>query len=153
MAIAKLYPSPLSDPFDMRNPGALQTTEFYDFREPISNDNIMDALRLATSNSLRYHGSSLIATGEVQFWSGEVQLILYPGENLTWRMWSAALVSMKVFVKNRGMAFGWSFIILEEGKLMMIKNILREVSYLWLKHGIPIATIQVMLIARMHRIE
>ena len=106
----------------MRNQGALQTTEFYDYRAPIESTSITHVIRQATSHALTHPGSDLVSSHELQFWSGEVQLILYPGKLLTWRMWRASIISMNFFVKKRGMAYEWSFMILEDGKPMMMNE-------------------------------
>ena len=116
---SKSYSSPVTDPFDQRNHGALQTVEFYDYREPVASAVIIDIIKQATSHSLGHPGSAFITTNQLQFWSGEVQLILYPGEHLTWQMWSEAIASIFCFVKKKGMAFGWIFFILEDGESRM----------------------------------
>lgn len=117
VATPTLFRSPASDPYDLNRPGTLQTVEFYDYRTPIPSGVIMSVLKLANSAALKHPGDDLIGTEEqLQYWANEVQLLLIPGEQLTWRMWHNAITAMVRFVVHNKMSYGWSFIILRRGE-------------------------------------
>ncbi len=57
----------------------------------------------------------MVETGRMEFWDGHVQLIVFPEERMTWRMWTDALWAMRTFVKRHKMSYQWSYFILQEG--------------------------------------
>ena len=93
---------------------------------------MIDALDLATSSAIENYADTLIATDELQSWAGEVQLILYPAKEMTWRMWINALTAMKKFVILERMNYEWSFIVLEIG-MLTLETI--RLSLLMTSHG------------------
>lgn len=109
--------------------GIVQILEFYDYRNSIQSSVVIHLLNLATSSALRHPSGSPVATSEIQYWATDVQLILYPEEHMTWRMWRNALVGMKKFVALEGMSYGWSFVVMDKGKSFSSPIRLRRITF------------------------
>ena len=120
--------SPVNDPYDFHPVGTGQIIEFYDYRAPLSRDEVVNAINLASFTAHKNPAENLIDTGQLHFTAGNVQLLLYPEEEMTWRMWSNAVFGIRRFVKDKEMFFGWSFIILDRGDHIVGKGWLVDIS-------------------------
>lgn len=107
--------SPQKEPYNMNDPTTTSILEFYAYGGPLPSDGISDAFKDALSKALAHPHDSLIDSEKMEFWGGAAQLILYPGEEMTWIMWAKALWLMRDFVFEKGMAFEWQYIVLDPG--------------------------------------
>ena len=121
--------SPVHDPYDFHPAGTGQIIEFYDYRGPLSPDGVVNAINLASLSAHKRPAENLIDTGQMHFTARDVQLLLYPEEDMTWRMWTNAIFGIRRFVKDKEMFFGWSFIILDRGDHIVGKGLLEDISY------------------------
>ena len=110
--------SPANEPYDLWNHGSgmNQMLEFYDYRQAIDRKTIMRLLQVAISWAMRHPINDRIAIREVQCWEAGIQLILFPEPQMTWQMWRNALSGMGKFAIRMGMSYGFSFIVMEQGK-------------------------------------
>lgn len=116
--IPTFFGSPVKDPFDLYDGAGHQTVEFYDYRRPIPMSLTMRVLQLANAEAISHHDGGVIGTERhLEYWVDEVQLLLIPTEETTWRMWFGAVLAMARFAwAARGMSYEWSFILLADGE-------------------------------------
>ena len=114
----KVVRSPMPEPCYYHNDGTVpsQITKFFDYGQPILYDAILECVKLATSHALRHQGDDPIAIGHLMFWAEGTELMMFPGEQLTWQQWRGALQNILYFAKWRGMTYELSFLILLDGK-------------------------------------
>ncbi len=114
------FGSPVKDPYDLDDGIGRQTVEFHDYRRSIPIGLIRSVLQLANADALthRENVDGLIGTERhLQYWADEVQLLLIPSEETTWRMWFGATLAMAGFAGAQfKMSYEWSFILLENGR-------------------------------------
>lgn len=97
--------SPVSDPYDICWSGLHHTTEFYAYRDALRRENIANILTSAVSESSTHDRRALMGTERLEAWDGNVQLILFPREGMTWSQWNLALWSMEDFVRRFDMCY------------------------------------------------
>ncbi|MCJ1456832.1 hypothetical protein MMC28_007197 [Mycoblastus sanguinarius] len=107
-----LYPIP--DPYNRRYPRLHQTLEYYDYREPLPKASVDSALHRAFKKCVTKNPKAIIDVSPLEFWSGDVQVLFYPREQVDWRMWSFALWAIGKFVGEEPFYYGFSFIVLQD---------------------------------------
>jgi len=91
------------------------TIEFYAYRDALPHDCISNVFSNALSKALANPYEQRISPERIEFWDRPAQLILFPGESMTWIMWVKALWLMREFVQEKAMSFEWQFIVLAPG--------------------------------------
>lgn len=97
----------------MTHPSTSSLIEFYSYGDSLPGDCINNVFNHALSEALAHPHNQLIDSERMDFWGIPAQLILYPGELMTWIMWVRALWLMKDFVFRKGMGFEWQYLVLE----------------------------------------
>lgn len=88
-----------------------QSLRFYQFKGPLSPQEISHVLDLAVAAALTKDLKGYLNAQQLLFRAGDVQLVFYPRKYMTWEMWKSALRTMERFLKVKSMAFGWSFYV------------------------------------------
>ncbi len=92
-----------------------QRLRFCHFKDPLPPQEFSKILGLAVAAALTKDPKAFLKTQQLLFRSGNVQLAFYPRKYMTWEMWKSALRTMKRFLAEKSMAFGWSFLVVQEG--------------------------------------
>ena len=98
---------------------------FYDYREPIPPEDVIDCTEIAATAAYRHPGVSHIASGQLRFRSDDFVLTLYPWK-MTWRMCANTAWGIRKFVKSTHMFFGFSFWIFDR-EILVGQGVLSEV--------------------------
>ncbi|KAL6716783.1 hypothetical protein ACLMJK_004695 [Lecanora helva] len=103
------------NPFDVRPDGHNVVLEFYAYGRYVLQSQVFDAVMKAEHVAYARPREELVGTQPLQYWVDDVQLMLTPGEQLTWGDWSTALWAMRLAVVGKGMCFEWYFGIARAG--------------------------------------
>ncbi|KAL8838023.1 MAG: hypothetical protein Q9170_002304 [Blastenia crenularia] len=106
--------SPVPDPYDHRQVGTGLILEFYDYRGPLPPAVAMDVLVTASHAAHLHPGELPVNERKLNYTAGNVQLLVYPGEEMVWWDWGFAEWGIRMFVKYTPFYYGWSVIILKE---------------------------------------
>ena len=110
--------SVLPDPYDLRIQGS--TIRFYGYRNPNTvplvdlNGCYLQAKEVASSKILAGQAEMPVGTNAQSWSSGSVYLRIEPGSQMTWRDWSEALLSIRLFVYTNELK-GTQFLFLKDG--------------------------------------
>ncbi|KAL9598206.1 MAG: hypothetical protein Q9219_004626 [cf. Caloplaca sp. 3 TL-2023] len=103
--------SPVRDPYLYRPFGTGQVLEFSDYGQgPFSRADFMDVVNLAMAKALRNPGNRSIDR-EVLIQGKRLQLTIFAGPDMTWRMFGSAVWGSMMFVKRFGMFYEWKISI------------------------------------------
>jgi len=99
----------------MQSDDSDQSLRFYHYEGPLPPGDISKVLGLAVVAALTKDPKAFVRTQQLLYLSGDVLLAFYPRKYMTWEMWRTALRTMERFLAEKFMAFGWSFLVLQEG--------------------------------------
>ncbi|KAL9005705.1 MAG: hypothetical protein Q9188_001518 [Gyalolechia gomerana] len=137
MFLHYLNPSPVPDPYEFQYEGHPHILEFYDYRGPLDPEEVWKVLLLAQQYELRHPGEELVNEQALHYTVGNVQLLMYPEEDMIWWDWYFALIDIKTFVKRKPFFYGWSLIIISRDRMRMVGRAwMVDLSRIWVGQDI-----------------